>query len=147
MNPDYLRTVERVYQLFRSCPDPGARENGQGWSIKEVLGHLVDSVANNYQRIVRYVPQGHLEFPPYDQEQNVRRADYLSFDYNQLLALWYAYNRLMLHMLARIPAADLDATTAYAGTPPVALRQSIPDYYAHMENHERQVRRIAGGSV
>jgi hypothetical protein len=144
MNPDYLRTVERVYQLFRSCPDPGARENGQGWSIKEVLGHLVDSVANNYQRIVRYVPQAHFEFPPYDQEQNVRRADYPSFDYDQLLALWYAYNRLMLHMLARIPSTDLDSTTAYAGKPPATLRQSIPDYYAHLENHERQVRRIAG---
>lgn len=144
MNPDYLRTVERVYQLFRSCPDPGARENDQGWSIKEVLGHLVDSVANNYQRIVRYLPQGHLDFPPYDQEQNVRRADYATFDYDQLLALWYAYNRLMLHMLARIPAADLGSTTAYSGSPPVTLRQSVPDYYAHMENHERQVRRIAG---
>ena len=142
MNPDYQKTVERAYQLFRTCPDPGARENGQGWSVKEVLGHLVDSVSNNYQRIVRYVPQGHLSFPPYDQEQNVRRADYPAFDYDRLLALWYAYNLLMLHMLARIPAGDLDSTTSVGDKPPVALRQSIPDYFAHMENHERQVRRI-----
>jgi len=42
MNPDYQKTVERAYQLFRTCPDPSARENGQGWSVKEVL-HLVDS--------------------------------------------------------------------------------------------------------
>lgn len=26
--------------------------------------------------------------------------------------------------------------------PPVALRRLIPDYFAHMENHERQARRI-----
>ncbi len=142
MNADYLRTVERVHQLFRACPDPGAQENGQGWSVKEILGHLVDSVGNNYQRIVRYVPQGHLAFPPYDQEQNVRRADYRAFDYDRLLALWYAYNLLMLHMLARIPDAELDSTTSVGDKPPVTLRQSIPDYFAHMENHERQVQRI-----
>jgi hypothetical protein len=29
--------------------------------------------------------------------------------------------------------------------PPVPLRQLIPDYFAHMENHERQARRIMAG--
>jgi hypothetical protein len=49
--------------------------------------------------------------------------------------------------MVRIPPADLDSTTAYGGKPPVTLRQSIPDYYAHLENHERQVRRIASASA
>jgi hypothetical protein len=146
MNSNYLRIIERVYQLFRSCPDPDAKENGQGWTIKEALGHLVDSVSNNYQRIVRYVPQGHLMFPSYDQEQNVRRAGYETFDYDQLLALWYAYNRLLLHMLARVPKNDWDSTTSVGDKPAVSLRDSVPSYFAHLENHERQVRRIAGES-
>ena len=142
MNPDYPATVERVHQLFRTCPDPAAR-NGDGWSIKEILGHLVDSVSNNYQRIVRYIPQGNLDFPPYDQELSVKRANYPAFDFDQLLTLWYDYNRLLLHMLAGIPAGDLDSTTTVGEKPPVTLRQSISDYFAHLENHERQAQRIA----
>lgn len=145
MNPEYEKTVERVYQMFRTCPDPNRKESAEGWSVKEILGHLVDSVSNNYQRLVRYIPQGNLNFPPYDQEQNVKRANYQAFDFDQLLALWTNYNKLLLHMLAGIPAADMDSTTAVGDKPPVALRQSIPDYFAHMENHERQARRIIAG--
>jgi len=145
MSPEYAKTVERVYQLFRTCPHPNRKESAEGWSVKEILGHLVDSVSNNYQRMVRYIPKGNLDFPPYDQEQNVKRADYESFDFNHLLALWYSYNKLLLHMISGIPAGDLDSTTTVGDKPPVALRQSIPDYFAHMENHERQARRIISG--
>jgi hypothetical protein len=142
MNSDYQKTIERVYQLFRTCADPAAREKSEGWSVKEILGHLVDSVSNNHQRLGRYVPNGHLNYPAYDQEQCVKRADYQAFDFNQLLALWYSYNQLLLHMIAGIPAADLDSTISIGDKPPVAMRQLIPDYFAHMENHERQARRI-----
>ena len=145
MNPDYQKTIERVYQLFRACPDPAAREKGEGWSVKEILGHLVDSASNNHQRIGRYIPKGNLTYPAYDQEQCVKRAGYGAFDFNRLLALWYAYNQLLLHMFAGIPAAHLDSTITMGDKPPVAIRQLIPDYFAHMENHERQARRIISG--
>jgi len=145
MNPDYLKTVERVYQLFRTCPDPNRKESAGGWSVKEILGHLVDSVSNNYQRLVRYIPKGNLNFPAYDQEQNVKRANYQAFDFDQLLALWYNYNKLLLQMLGGIPEGDMDSTTSVGDKPPVTLRQSIPDYFAHMENHERQAQRVISG--
>ena len=112
---------------------------------KKSLGHLVDSVSNNHQRIARYIPKGNLNYPAYDQEQCVKRADYRAFDFDQLLALWYNYNKLLLHMIAGIPAADLDSTIAIGDKPPVAIRQLIPDYFVHMENHERQAQRIIAG--
>jgi hypothetical protein len=146
MNPQYQETIERVYQMFRTCPDPSAREGGEGWSVKEILGHLVDSVSNNHQRLARYVPKGNINYPSYDQEQCVKRADYQSFDLNQLLTLWYNYNHLLLHLIAGIPAGDMDSTVSIGDKPPVALRQLIQDYFAHMENHKRQARRIIEGS-
>ena len=145
MNPEYEKTVERVYQMFRTCPDPDRKESAEGWSVKEILGHLVDSVSNNHQRIVRYIPKGNLNYPAYDQEQCVQRAAYQTFDLERLLALWYNYNQLLLHMIAGIPAADLGSTITIGDKPPVAIRQLIPDYFAHMENHERQARRIIPG--
>jgi hypothetical protein len=75
----------------------------------------------------------------------VKRADYQAFDFDQLLALWYSYNKLLLHMIAGIPEKDMASTTTVGDKPPVALRQSIPDYFAHMENHEHQARRIIAG--
>jgi len=57
MNPEYEKTVERVCQLFRTCPDPNRKESAEGWSVKEILGHLVDSVSNNHQRLSRYIPK------------------------------------------------------------------------------------------
>lgn len=145
LNPESKRTVERVYQLFRSCPDPGVRDREGGWSVKEVLGHLVDSVGNNHQRLARYMPKGTISYPAYDQEQCVQRAGYQTFDYDRLLALWYTYNQLLLHLIAGIPTADLDAAIAIGDKPPVMLRQLIQDYFAHMENHEQQARRIIAG--
>jgi hypothetical protein len=145
MNPEYQKTIERLYQMFRTCPDPSAREKGAGWSVKEILGHLVDSASNNHQRLARYVPGGHIHYPAYDQEQCVTRAGYQVFDFNQLLTLWYNYNQLLLHLIAAIPEAHLDSTIAVGDKPPLPIRQLIPDYFAHMENHERQARRIIEG--
>jgi hypothetical protein len=145
MKANHADTLERVYQLFRACPDPSAREKDGGWSIKEIIGHLVDSASNNHQRLSRYVPQGHLDYPPYDQEQCVQRAGYQAFDFERLLALWYNYNQLLLHLIAGLPDADLDSTISIGAKPPVTLRQLASDYFAHMENHERQARRIIAG--
>src|ERR1017187_382869 len=38
------------------------------WSKKEILGHLIDSAANNHQRFVRAQSTPRLEFPGYEQE-------------------------------------------------------------------------------
>jgi hypothetical protein len=145
LNPEYQKIIERVYQLFRTCPDPSAREKGQGWSLKEILGHLVDSASNNHQRFVRYVPRGNFNYPAYDQERCVQRAGYQTFEFPALLELWHSYNRLLLHLIAGLPVADLDSTIAIGDNPPVTLRQLIQDYFGHMENHERQARRIMSG--
>ena len=42
------------------------------WSAKQVLGHLIDSAANNHQRFVRAQFTADLVFPGYDQEQWVK---------------------------------------------------------------------------
>ncbi|HKS16153.1 MAG TPA: hypothetical protein VJU16_02515, partial [Planctomycetota bacterium] len=38
------------------------------WSRKQILGHLIDSAANNHQRFVRATLAGELIFPPYEQD-------------------------------------------------------------------------------
>lgn len=145
MNIDFISTFERVRQLFQTCPDPNSRQAGSGWCVKEILGHLIDSASNNYQRIQRYIPGGKLEFPGYDQEECVRRADYRSFDYGQLQALWYTHNKLLFHLYDHIPREDLESKIKVGDNPAMSIRSLMEDYFAHMKVHEKQVKEILTG--
>lgn len=139
MKPEFEVVFERAYQLFKTCPDPFSRQSGQGWCIKEILGHLVDSASNNYQRLQRYVPQGELQFPGYNQEECVRRADYVTFDFTELLSLWRLHNRLLFHLFDNIPHQDLDSKIIVGDNPAMSIRKLMEDYFAHMVLHENQV--------
>jgi len=138
-------TVDRIHRLLLSIPEPEQRERADGWSVPEVVGHLVDSAGNNHQRVCRYVPGGELTFPAYDQREFVSRAGYNSFEWPVLVTLWHSYNLLLLHMFARIPDDRLlSSTVAIGGSEPISLNRLIGDYYTHMEIHEAQIRRIVG---
>jgi hypothetical protein len=143
MNARYQSTLERLYQLFCTCPDPNKQENPDGWSIKQVIGHLLDSLNNNHQRLARYQSNGNLAFPGYDQNVFVQRGCYAAFDFQALLALWYQYNLFFLHLITHLPEEELSTSTITVGErPTVTIAELIDDYFAHMENHERQVQRI-----
>ena len=106
---DEIRTiVEREEPVLRSLPEDviTGRFNGQGRSIKMLVGHLVDSAANNHQRMVRmqYAPRcghsmpgiamGMLVFPDYTQDNDlwISLQDYQNEDWEQLVSLWKFYN-------------------------------------------------------
>jgi len=46
------------------------RGNAQSRTIRQILGHLIDSAANNHHRIVRLQYNEHLEFPDYRQDND-----------------------------------------------------------------------------
>jgi len=50
----------------------GFKPDPHEWSKKEILGHLIDSAANNHQRFVRAVNKVAHQFPTYNQDEWVR---------------------------------------------------------------------------
>lgn len=142
MDQQYKKIIERVHQLFATCSDPNQRENDDGWTVKEILGHLLDSLSNNHQRLSRYIANDNLDFPAYDQEIFVQRAHYDTFDFKTLLSIWYLYNHFLLHMVDNIPTEHLTSTITIGDRPTITLKELVTDYFAHMELHEQQVRRI-----
>jgi len=142
MDAESRNRMESIYQLFNGCADPQAKAAEGGWCIKEVLGHLVDSAGNNFQRLQRYVPGGELRFPGYDQEECVRRADYARFEFRDLLTLWYGLNKLLLHLYGNIPESERQSTIKVGENAAVSIRQLMSDYFAHMELHQKQVEAI-----
>ncbi|GAB2850395.1 DinB family protein [Hymenobacter ruber] len=115
-------------------PGPGR------WSRKEILGHLIDSALNNYRRIVlaQLGPPPH-RLRPYDQDAWVRIGDYQHLPSAELLTLWTSQNRLILHVLNRLPAELLDHEYLTVNGNPTTLHWLIADYVLHLEHHVRQI--------
>jgi len=114
-------------------PDPAR------WSKKEILGHLIDSAANNHQRFIRAQFAPMLEIPSYEQESWVKANAYASEQWPDLVNLWLLLNRHLLHVVKNMPSEAAQNQISIAGNPPVALYAVIVDYLRHMNNHLAQI--------
>jgi hypothetical protein len=109
------------------------------WSKKEILGHLIDSAANNHQRFVRAQLAPHVDLPGYRQEQWVRAQHYQSEPWQELVQLWLLLNRHLAHVIEQVPAPSLVHTVALDGKPPISLAFLIEDYLRHLKHHLEQI--------
>jgi hypothetical protein len=110
-----------------------------GWLRKEVLGHLLDSAANNHVRFAFAALAGSYEGPIYDQQGWVRLHGYARLPWSELLERWRLGNHVLAGIVAAIPEAALEAPCRLAGRPPVPLRFLIGDYLDHLEHHVGQI--------
>lgn len=110
-----------------------------GWSRKQVMGHLIDSASNNHQRFIRAVLQPALDFPGYDQEGNVRVQAPEEADWLMLVSLWAAYNRYLVHIIARLPASKLATVCRIGSGEPKPLEFIATDYVTHLLHHLSQI--------
>jgi hypothetical protein len=114
-------------------PGPGR------WSRKEILGHLVDSAANNHQRFIRAQAEPQITFPGYAQEFWVSTQQYQREPWKTLTDLWRSYNTHLLHVIEQIPETKLQHQCSVGGAEPVTLEFLITDYVRHLEHHLRQI--------
>lgn len=132
--------VERVLPLLSAIPDDVAsiKPAPDKWSKKEILGHLIDSAANNHQRFLRLQLQPEINLPGYDQDNWVRLNRYQQAPWSEILTLWSAYNR---HLATVIESLD-EATIGHVWHSPdgdVTLEFIATDYVRHLTHHLRQI--------
>jgi DinB superfamily len=108
------------------------------WSKKEILGHLIDSAANNHQRLVRLQLEREISLPGYEQDGWVRVSRYQNTPWADIVALWAAYNR---HLAAIIESLDPSAFGHVWHSPDgdVTLEFIATDYVRHMKHHLDQI--------
>jgi hypothetical protein len=128
-NPRLLADTEDAASLK---PSPEKR------SKKEILGHLVDSAANNHQRFVRLQLQHELTLPGYEQDGWVRLGRYQHTPWTDIVALWAAYNR---HLATIIESFDQGALGHVWHSPDgdVTLELLATDYVTHLKHHLGQI--------
>ena len=109
------------------------------WSPKEELGHLLDSAANNHQRIVRAQFENNPAMPGYEQNRWVAVHAYQRRDWKALIEVWQAMNRQLLAAAEAVPDSAWSRTLTVAGAEPMTLQFVFDDYVDHMLHHLQHI--------
>jgi len=133
--------VERAAPVLRAINDreAGAPVLPGGWSRKQVIGHLIDSASNNHQRFVRAALAGSLVWPSYDQDACVKIEAFQETRWPMVVDVWEALNRLLIHVLAHLPAEAASAACRIGEHEPIPLEELARHYVQHMRHHLDQV--------
>jgi hypothetical protein len=132
--------IEHALPHLTAIPDDAASKKPapNKWSKKEILGHLIDSAANNHQRFVRLQLQPEIELPGYDQDDWVRLNRYQQRPWSEIVTLWAAYNR---HLASIIESLD-ESTLGHVWHSPGGdntLEFIATDYVRHLKHHLAQI--------
>ena len=115
--------------LSRMKPDDvSSKKAPDAWSKKEMLGHLIDSAANNHQRFVRACCNAAADFPTYSQNDWVRIQQYNESDWGTLVELWAAHNRHLSDVIERIPRDAMSSPCNIGKEDPVTLEFLLKEY-------------------
>jgi len=110
-----------------------------GWTRKQIVGHLLDSAANNRQRFVRAAIDGQYAGPGYAQDAWVAAHGYGDQSWETLLRWWQAEHEILAAAVDRIPEERLEANCVVGDDAPVTLRFLIEDYLRHQRGHFTQL--------
>jgi hypothetical protein len=105
------------------------------WSPKEIMGHLIDSAANNHQRFVRLQLQEHLDLPGYEQDGWVRVQRYQELPWLEIIDLWRVYNHHLAQVIRTVDPGALRHTWVTPEGKTVDLEFVMRDYVVHMKHH------------
>lgn len=120
------------------------RHNSQNRTIKQIVGHMIDSASNNTHRIVhlqyQIIP---LVFPDYANLGNNDRwiaiQNYQDENWTDLVQLWKFTNLHIVHVINNVNPVKLDNTWLSALNEEVSLRNMIVSYLSHFELHLREI--------
>lgn len=150
---DHFRATinEAAPRLFEIPETKSELARGEGkWSPKQIIGHLIDSAANNHQRFVRAQFTDELIFPGYAQNEWVAAEHFQEEPWRDLVQLWQLYNQHILHIMKHA-AEDTRtqlrhrhnlhqlASESIREDEPVTLEFFMRDYVDHLKKHLTQI--------
>lgn len=152
--------VEQTSPELREIPEERARRRPAPakWSMKEIVGHLIDSAANNHRRFVVAQIKDGLVFDGYEQDAWVARQSYQYERWPDLIALWTAYNVHLIHVVTNMSPSllatpQLEHNLDEIASRPVSRGEAttlgflVNDYVFHLEHHLAQIRALANGAA
>ena len=149
---EFRQTLDRASARLTAITDEAsAKPSREGkWSPKQIIGHLIDSAANNHQRFVRAQFSDDLVFSGYEQEHWVNSQNYQGKDWQELLQFWRLYNLHIAHLMSLVPEETRlklrhkhnlhqIASENLREDEPVTLDWFMRDYVDHLKKHLSQI--------
>lgn len=120
------------------------KRNNQNRTIKQILGHLIDSAANNHQRMIRLQYNSKLTFPDYQQDNDLWIAlqNYQNTDWNYLVQLWKYYNIHMVQVIKSVDQTKLENSWQSFEDVKITLKDMIEGYTGHIDLHLNEIQEL-----
>ena len=120
------------------------RKNQQKRSIRQIVGHMVDSATNNTHRIIHMHYQTNpVEYPDYanlgNNDRWIEIQNYQEEGWKELVLLWAAVNRHLVYLFGQVDQSKLEQYWISALKEKITLREMISDYPRHFKLHLNEI--------
>lgn len=137
-----LQLLEEWEAKFAALPEDliSNRLNSQNRSVRQILGHLVDSASNNIHRMVHLqYRENPCSFPNYatfgNNDRWIAIQNYQHEDWQNLIQLWKYSNLHLVHVIRNLDSSKLDNQWISGANSQVSLGRMIADYLPHFRLH------------
>lgn len=139
-----ISLIHKTYESLKQYDDKAVSFNPAPgkWSVKEIIGHLLDSAVNNHHKFIRAQQEDVFVFPDYEQAFWVAAQPYNKSDWLLLLELWKNYNIHLSTVIDNIPQDQLNTECRIGNNEPVTLEFLCEDYVDHINHHLKQIYNI-----
>jgi len=133
--------VERSAPRLRAIAEGNAAERPEGdyWSPKERLGHLIDAAANHHQHLVRAMLDELLSFPAYDHGAWVEVQKFQDAPWVELVEWWLLLNRHLIRIMRTVPEEKMGLPCLIGRSKPVTFEKLNADYFKLVRRHISQL--------
>ena len=131
--------VNAFYNKYRDLDNEitSKRSAANKWTLKEIIGHLIDSASNNHQRFVRLQIVDELIFPGYGKDNSkwLEIQKYNEMNFSDIMLLWKQYNVLLGNIIKEVDESKLENRWINSEGDKIILRDLMIDYIRHLKDH------------
>lgn len=148
-NKILLHLIEEWEVKLQALPKSliSEKRNKQNRTIKQILGHLIDSASNNTHRIIHLQYQeSPLIFPDYanfgNNDKWIAIQNYQTENWDDLIQLWKYSNKHLIHIIRHVNADKLANEWVTALGDKISLKLMIIDYLPHFKLHLNEIEEL-----
>jgi hypothetical protein len=122
--------------------DVTRRPDDGGWCIKEIVGHLRDSIEVDHKRLYMMSTQTDPILEPFDPDAWVTEHDYMSRNVDEMLADLRNYRGKTVQLLTSLVNWNWARTGQHLERGRTSIRQTVEYMVQHEAQHLDEIRRL-----
>jgi hypothetical protein len=140
--PELNSIIDGFYGKYKDLDNDitSKRSGSDNWTLKEIIGHLIDSASNNHQRFVRLQIVDELIFPGYGKDNSkwLGIEKYNELNFSDIMLLWKQYNVLIGNIIKQVDESKLGNYWRKPDGDKITLKDLMIDYVRHIKEHIKQ---------